>query len=58
MITIAHESEELVIRVRKGMFGGLTVDQWDDHIYVDPEDIKLFVAAVRAVATDILGEEV
>lgn len=58
MITIAHENEELVIRVRKNMFKGMAVFQGDDHIYVHPDDIKLFVAAVRAVATDILGEEV
>jgi len=58
MITVEHKSEEMVIRVHKGMFGGLTVSQGDDLIYVDPDKIKLFVAAVRAVASDMLGEEV
>lgn len=55
---ISHESEELVIRVREGLVGGMTVFQGDDHIYVDPEDIKKFVVAVRMVASHILGEEV
>jgi hypothetical protein len=58
MITIVNKNDELVIKVHKGMFGGLSVDQGDDLIYVDPDNIKLFVAAVRAVATDMLGEEV
>lgn len=58
MITIEHKSGEMVIRVDEAAIGGIWVYQGDDTIYVDPDDIKLFVAAVRAVATDILGEEV
>lgn len=58
MITIEHENKELEIKVYKNMSDGLTVDQGDDLIYVDTDNIKLLLAAVRAVATDILGEEV
>lgn len=58
MITIEHENGALAIKVSTAFFGGIHVRQGDDLIYVNPDDIKLFVAAVRAVATDILGEEV
>lgn len=59
MITIEHEKEDLKITVYKGMFGGgLMVDQGNDLIYVNPNSIKMFVAAVRAVASEMLGEEV
>ncbi len=58
MIKIENANESLVISVQENEFGDLDVVQGDDLIYVYREDIKLFVAAVRAVATDMLGEEV
>jgi len=58
MITIEHENKALVIEVKESLVDGLAVEQGDDLIYVKRDNIKLFVAAVRAVATDMLGEEV
>lgn len=58
MITIEHANKELVIEVKESLVDGLAVQQGDDLIYVKRDNIKLFVAAVRAVATDMLGEEV
>jgi hypothetical protein len=58
MITIEHANKELVIEVKESLVDGLAVQQGDDLIYVKRDNIKLFVAAVRAVATDMLKEEV
>jgi hypothetical protein len=56
MITVENENAGLVIKVSKSDFGGLTVDQGDDMIYVHPDDIELFVAVVRVVASEIRCE--
>lgn len=58
MITIEHAHETLVIEVKESLVGGLAVQQGDDLIYVKSDNIKLFVAAVRSVASAMLGEEV
>lgn len=58
MITVPHENGELAIKVKESIVDGLAVEQGDDLIYVKRDNIKLFVAAVRAVASDMLKEEV
>lgn len=55
---IDHSNEKMVITVEESALGGLAIHQGDDMIYVHTDNIKLFVAAVRAVASDMLGEEV
>lgn len=57
-VKIDHGNEEFVITVKGSIFGGINVKQGDDLIYIGKEKIRGFVAAVRAVASDTLGEEV
>jgi hypothetical protein len=58
MIRIESKNDEMVIIVYKGKFGDLEIRQGDDLIYIHQDNVRLMVAAVRAVATDMLGEEV
>lgn len=55
---IDHSNEVLAITVKSNIFDGINIVQGDDLIYIGEEKIRGFVAAVRAVASDILGEEV
>lgn len=57
-VKIDHSNEKMVITVEESALGGLAIHQGDDMIYVHTDNIKLFVAAVQAVASDMLGEEV
>ena len=57
-VKVDHTSEQLVTTVKKGAFNGISVVQGDDLIYIDEDSVRKFVAAVRAVASYLLGEEV
>lgn len=57
-VKVDHPKEQLVTTVKKGAFNGINVVQGDDLIYIDEDRVRKFVAAVRAVASDFLGEEV
>lgn len=57
-VTIDHNNDQLVATVKINIFGGINVVQGDDLIYISEDNVREFVAAVRAVASHILGEEV
>lgn len=67
-VKIDHSNEKMVITVKDSIFGEIEVSRGDDRIYIvqgsddlifiEENRLREFVAAVRAVASDLLGEEV
>ena len=58
-VKIKNADDQLVTTVKIDMFGEINIVQGgDDLIYIEESRLREFVAAVRSVASHILGEEV
>lgn len=57
-VKLEHDNKELEITVKGNVFGGINIVQGDDLIYIVEGRFKEFAAAIRAVASDMMGEEV
>ncbi len=58
-VKIKNTGDQLVTMVKIDMFGEINIVQGsDDLIFIEENRLREFVAAVRAVASHILGEEV